>query len=633
MHVQEVIDIALSGNEDIAVTPAEPSSCEDAQVEKLAAALNFIGTNLESSVDEMSKEAYAGAIALGTGTALGAYSAEKQKERMRAAGFDEDEIDEHFTTTGRAVSGGLKSFAGSAIGEALIPGDVGYILGNVGGNMLAYNSPKSIADKAIRRRQKIRDRMDLERYRQKTAGVADEELAYLAQEGLASLEEKVAGPTHKYRKRKKNRRRRKAQARQRAAANLGTLNTAEHTTLSGLGDTLTTAKGSRSSGSRAPARLPKNTAGVRSNEHISLSGLSDTLDQTTVKGSRPGRAPARLPKNTAALRSNEHISLSGLGGVPDTLDMPKSVHVPRNAADLRSQQHISLSGLGGVPDTLDAPRSVHVPRNASDLRSQQHISLSGLGGVPDTRVDAPRSVHVPRNASDLRSQQHISLSGLGGVPDTLVDAPSTGGRAPARLSSASTHVDPTRTIYDPQTYPTSTSSPSTRSASSGTRSASTGTRSVSSSARRKGPKASPGFLERHGRKLGYGAAAAAAGGLGYLGYKKYKERKSQKKTASVDDALLYAAQVGKQSLLEKIAEDRINPAKISAGPAAPYSGEIMPNAGQVSNEFVGNTRDHHALIALKAQKVRDRINSDMKQYVNNVGDGYNLQGHLDKMNK
>ena len=155
------------------------------------------------------------------------------------------------------------------------------------------------------------------------------------------------------------------------------------------------------------------------------------------------------------------------------------------------------------------------------------------------------------------------------------------------------------------------------------------------------------------------AGAALGGGLGgYLAYKGEKDRGrkalrrrknaqdhrelemrragslyGEKKYASADDALYHAAQVGKQSLLEKVAEDRISPAKISAGPAAPYSGEIMPNPGQVSNEFIGNTRDHHALIALKAQKVRDRVNKDMKQYVNNVGDGYNLQGHLNKMNK
>ena len=143
--------------------------------------------------------------------------------------------------------------------------------------------------------------------------------------------------------------------------------------------------------------------------------------------------------------------------------------------------------------------------------------------------------------------------------------------------------------------------------------------------------------------LGSTIAGAVGGNLygTYRGYKgevekgrsAIKARGLQKKTASANDVLYHAAQAGKQALLEKVAEDRINPAQISAGPADPYSGEIMPNAGQVSNEFVGNTRDHHALIALKAQKVRDRINKDMKQYVSNVGDGYNLQGHLNKMNK
>ena len=112
-----------------------------------------------------------------------------------------------------------------------------------------------------------------------------------------------------------------------------------------------------------------------------------------------------------------------------------------------------------------------------------------------------------------------------------------------------------------------------------------------------------------------------------------KGRKGRKKTASVENDLYQAAQLGKESLLEKIAEDRINPAKISAGPADPYSGQIMPNPGAVSSEFVGSSRTPKALIDLKAQKVRARINSDMKKYVNNVGDGYNAEGHLTKFNK
>ena len=162
-----------------------------------------------------------------------------------------------------------------------------------------------------------------------------------------------------------------------------------------------------------------------------------------------------------------------------------------------------------------------------------------------------------------------------------------------------------------------------------------------------------GAVRGFGRGLGYGLIGSLGGPIGatagqafgaYRGYQhaqelanraiqRKKRYEGSKKTASVDNALYNAAQAGKQALLEKVAEDRINPAKISAGPADPYSGEIMPDPGACSSEFIGNTRDHHALIALKAQKVRNRINKDMKQYVNNVGDGYNLQGHLSKMNK
>jgi hypothetical protein len=147
-----------------------------------------------------------------------------------------------------------------------------------------------------------------------------------------------------------------------------------------------------------------------------------------------------------------------------------------------------------------------------------------------------------------------------------------------------------------------------------------------------------------GRAIGGPVGIYAGGGLGYLGgtiagsRKGYKDeirrakkaiQKKQSKTASAADSLYYAAMAGKQSLLEKVAEDRINPAKISAGAAAPYSGEIMPKG---ENVFGGQMMPSQ-LVAMKAQKVRARINSDMKKFVNNVGDGYNLQGHLNKMNK
>lgn len=79
----------------------------------------------------------------------------------------------------------------------------------------------------------------------------------------------------------------------------------------------------------------------------------------------------------------------------------------------------------------------------------------------------------------------------------------------------------------------------------------------------------------------------------------------------------------------KLAEDAINPAQISAGPAPAFSGEIMP----ASSPVFGGQTDVGQLIAMKAQKVRDRINADMRAYVSETGEGYNLDGHLSIFNK
>lgn len=113
-------------------------------------------------------------------------------------------------------------------------------------------------------------------------------------------------------------------------------------------------------------------------------------------------------------------------------------------------------------------------------------------------------------------------------------------------------------------------------------------------------------------------------------YANIKRREAEReKTSSVDDVLLRAAEFGKASLMSKLAEDRINPAQISAGPAEPFSGEVMPSSSPV----FGGAMSNEQLIAMKAQKVRDRINSDMHKYVSNVGDGYELNGYLSTFNK
>lgn len=135
--------------------------------------------------------------------------------------------------------------------------------------------------------------------------------------------------------------------------------------------------------------------------------------------------------------------------------------------------------------------------------------------------------------------------------------------------------------------------------------------------------------------------AGVASALNYLNHRR-KAHKTVRKvqshrakaaldklTAEKSAGLQYAAQVGKAALIEKLAEDRINPAKIEAGPADAFSGEVMP----ASSPVFGGATSIDQLISMKAQKVRDRVNSDMRSYVSNTGDGYNLSGYLSTFNK
>ena len=129
-----------------------------------------------------------------------------------------------------------------------------------------------------------------------------------------------------------------------------------------------------------------------------------------------------------------------------------------------------------------------------------------------------------------------------------------------------------------------------------------------------------------------GRLAATAAGLGLLGYGGYRALwKEDPATQEQKTSALYAAAVyGKQALMQKLAEDAINPARISAGPAPAFSGEVMPSA---ASPVFGGATSAEQLVAMKAQKVRDRINSEMRAYVAQTGDGYNLDGYLSTFNR
>lgn len=119
-----------------------------------------------------------------------------------------------------------------------------------------------------------------------------------------------------------------------------------------------------------------------------------------------------------------------------------------------------------------------------------------------------------------------------------------------------------------------------------------------------------GFFAKNRRGL------MAAGGLGAAGLAGYG---------------LYRAMSGGQSKaaafrgFQKIAEDRINPARIRAGAAHNFSGFDIRSHGGGESRFDP--------VSLRAARVRAKINSDMGSYVSNVGGGYNLERYLNRFNR
>jgi hypothetical protein len=74
------------------------------------------------------------------------------------------------------------------------------------------------------------------------------------------------------------------------------------------------------------------------------------------------------------------------------------------------------------------------------------------------------------------------------------------------------------------------------------------------------------------------------------------------------------------SYMNKVAEDRINPARIRGGSADPFSGFDIRAQGGGGSRFDP--------VSLRAEAVRNKVNSDMSRYVDHVGGGYHLRDYL-----
>jgi hypothetical protein len=142
-------------------------------------------------------------------------------------------------------------------------------------------------------------------------------------------------------------------------------------------------------------------------------------------------------------------------------------------------------------------------------------------------------------------------------------------------------------------------------------------------------KATEGFFARN-RGLLYGGGAAAAAGL--AGYGLYRAMRgggggyepSREPAQPSYDSGGYGEY--KSASLRKLAEDRINPARIVGGKADAFSGFDIH--GQPCDPPVIENP-----VALRAQAVRAMINKSMNNYVSNTGDGYDLNRYLGHFNK
>ena len=361
-----------------------------------------------------------------------------------------------------------------------------------------------------------------------------------------------------------------------------------------------------------------------------LYGVSTTAPTSQFEnavGARRLQADSRKDRVDRTLRAQGDAA--GVDAVADT----------RARLDrMRDKQLEDLAKRRGVTLSVGADRAAMLDALATDIAgSAEQQANIGARSVKAGRVRKAALERVILNNKDvqlpntvttrIRNGQHVNASSFSSIPglnaaqrqalaDSINGQIDQALRLEGRAATNPGRRGGGKPVPNEKSLPTQ--GRSTPGASRGT---STTTKATE--------KATEGFFARN-RGLLYGGGAAAAAGL--AGYGLYRAMRgggggyepSREPAQPSYDSGGYGEY--KSASLRKLAEDRINPARIVGGKADAFSGFDIH--GQPCDPPVIENP-----VALRAQAVRAMINKSMNNYVSNTGDGYDLNRYLGHFNK
>lgn len=297
--------------------------------------------------------------------------------------------------------------------------------------------------------------------------------------------------------------------------------------------------------------------------------------------------------DTRKLRNKQQVS----NAIRDAMEKRKPLLTNFGARSLRQGRGIEVRGNTIAQGLYRSGYRGLRPEAKNAIGGLQNVTADMLDGLTDKKGKALSRPELERIAADINRKVKGAANAIG----QNIVAPGKG-----------------KSTRAPNEKSLPTQGRSTPGASRGT---STTTKATE--------KATEGFFARN-RGLLYGGGAAAAAGL--AGYGLYRAMRgggggyepSREPAQPSYDSGGYGEY--KSASLRKLAEDRINPARIVGGKADAFSGFDIH--GQPCDPPVIENP-----VALRAQAVRAMINKSMNNYVSNTGDGYDLNRYLGHFNK